>query len=256
MTILSAARGRIRSPAGRANDHLYGGGRVAVAGDGADTIDGNGGSDYIQGNAGNDVLDGGAGSDRIYGGQGNDLIEGGDGNDTINGNLGDDTISGSADNDSLRGGQGNDKLSGGTGDDTISGDLGDDTLDGGTGFDQLTGGAGSDVFMIGRDAIDPNGNPARIGDLILDFEDGIDHLSQANGVPTVVAYAQYDSSTSLAAIAAFARQTIVAQTANMAVAVGYGADTLLFTYQPSSAELDGVRLVGINSGLIGTADFV
>ena len=162
--VLNGGAGADTLIGGEGNDHLYG---QSVNGgpDDADSLSGGNGSDYLQGNAGNDTLDGGAGSDRMNGGAGNDLIMGGAGNDTANGNLGDDTIQGGDGDDSLRGGQGDDVIDGGAGDDRINGDAGDNTI---------TGGAGHDVFQFYPDAIP---YISTHGDVITDYESGIDHLS-------------------------------------------------------------------------------
>jgi len=132
------------------------------AGDGDDTIKGEGGADYIMAAEGNDTVYGGAGEDQIFGGAGADILRGDTDNDTIHGDAGDDQLYGGADNDTLygddgadtllgqagedrlEGGAGNDTLNGGTENDTLFGQADDDILNGGDGNDRLNGGLGAD----------------------------------------------------------------------------------------------------------------
>lgn len=235
--------GADRLTGGAGNDHLYGGGRTAVADDGADTLLGGGGSDYLQGNAGDDSLSGGAGSDRILGGQGNDLIEGVEGNDSVNGNLGDDRIDGGAGNDSLRGGQGNDRLLGGDADDILQGDLGDDVLDGGAGIDRLAGGGGADSFVVAGSVF---------GDVVLDFQDGLDRLS-LGALPGLL-YGTLNPEADEASVLAYAHVRLDGLP-SAALAISVGADTILVTHAAGSA-LDALRLADIAAAAVGPADFI
>ena len=242
---------------GSSNDHLYGAAAVAVAGDGADTINGGAGSDYIQGNAGNDLLDGGGGSDRIQGGQGNDSVQGGPGNDSVNGNLGNDVIDGGDDNDSLRGGQGDDSLSGGSGSDILLGDLGNDSLSGGAGTDMLTGGGGSDTFFFaaGEASFSTNGVAGNMVDMILDFADGLDRIDLTIGVPSSVQNGPAFGD--LASAATFAQQNLDAQGDSRVLALMVGSDTYLFFDAGSASQVEAIRLLGVtNPASITTTDFV
>jgi 5'-nucleotidase/UDP-sugar diphosphatase len=94
----------------------------------------------------------------------NDTITGSSGADTINGNLGDDNISGAEGDDLLYGGKNNDVLDGGEGNDLLYGDLGSDTL---------TGGSGNDTFVL---------RVGGGGDIVTDFEDGVDSLGLLEGL--------------------------------------------------------------------------
>ena len=131
---------------------------------GKDTLSGFGGNDWIHGNQGNDSLDGGDGDDSLYGGKGIDNLFGNNGQDILFGNRGQDSLIGGEGNDSLYGGKGNDILLGDDGDDFLSGEMGDDSL---------IGGNGSDRFLLSTNS----------GiDTIIDFEDGTDLLTLANGL--------------------------------------------------------------------------
>lgn len=77
----------------------------------------------------------------------------------------------------------NDVIVGGVNDDTISGGNGNDTITGGAGADLLTGGAGADRFVYTE--FDQGGNviagnaatPLTAGDVITDFETGVDKIN-------------------------------------------------------------------------------
>lgn len=193
---------------------------------GNDTLSGTAAGDTIRAGAGDDLILGDGpdgwhpaifpdpsagpappGNDLGAGG-GNDTVQAGYGADTVHGGAGDDLILGwgvlaepspyrdayarDADGgDVLRGGAGADTLRGGGGRDLLDGGDGDDLLDGGTGADTLLGGAGADRFVFG--ASDAR---ARLpvydtqGDVVADFEDGIDRLDLsafAQRVPGVAA---------------------------------------------------------------------
>ena len=178
----------------------------------ADTILGTAEADGIRAGGGNDLIHGDgldgphpaifpdpAGGpapqgNSIYAGAGDDTVLAGYGADTVQGGVGDDLIQGwgvlaqsslyrdayarDADGgDALQGDAGDDTLLGGGGDDLLQGGDGADLLDGGTGADTLQGGAGADRFVFG--ALDAR---ARLpvydtrGDVVADFQDGIDHL--------------------------------------------------------------------------------
>ena len=91
----------------------------------------------------------------------------GDGRQWLNGSSGDDLIFGNLDRDVLTGGPGNDSLFGGRGDDFLRGADGDDLLAGDHGDDTLQGNGGADGFVLAE---------GFGSDVILDFEDGRDHL--------------------------------------------------------------------------------
>jgi hypothetical protein len=167
---------------GEGNDLLHGNtGKDFIFGeDGNDTIRGGQGQDYLFGEAGDDLVFGDLGNDFICGDEGNDTLVGGNGtgvsdtdiddicggkgDDLIFGNQGTDWLSGDSGNDSLYGGQGNDTLIGGDGNDFLSGDLGNDSL---------TGGNGSDQFVLAA---------GKGGDVITDFQDGVDFLALSGGL--------------------------------------------------------------------------
>ena len=179
---------------------------------GADTILGTAAADGIRAGAGNDLiygdgLDGphpaifpdpaggpapqgntinaGTGDDTVLAGYGADTVQGGSGDDLIQGwgalaqsSLYRDAYARDADGgDSLRGDAGNDTLRGGGGTDRLDGGDGGDLLGGGTGADTLQGGAGADRFVFG--GLDAR---ARMpvydtqGDVVADFQDGLDQL--------------------------------------------------------------------------------
>ncbi|WP_281173349.1 DUF4347 domain-containing protein [Azospirillum halopraeferens] len=143
------------------NDVLFGD-------DGNDTVAGGVGNDVLYGNRDNDLLYGNAGNDTIFGGQDSDTAFGGMDNDVVYGQLGSDVLYGNKGADTLFGGQGHDTLFGGQGDDVLYGGMGNDVLDGNQGADTLWGGAGADRFVIRH--------PAEGGDVIADFETGVDHI--------------------------------------------------------------------------------
>ncbi|MEB3213290.1 MAG: cadherin-like domain-containing protein, partial [Leptolyngbyaceae bacterium] len=164
--ILQGGSGKDKLRGDVGNDRL-GGGRdhdVLKGGKGDDTLRGNAGNDRMVGQADNDALLGGSGSDRLVGGSGNDTLRGQRDNDILKGNSGSDQLQGEDGNDTLLGGSENDVLDGGSG---------SDRLDGGTGSDRLTGGEGADVFVL---------NAGQGGDIITDFEGGIDALELGGGM--------------------------------------------------------------------------
>jgi Ca2+-binding RTX toxin-like protein len=174
-----------------------------------DTIEGTAKSDDISGRNGADLIygDGLNGprpalpgenstnfevktANRIFGENGNDTAYGGYGFDSLNGGNGDDWLHGtgvysgkfsiylaeSDGADTLDGGNGKDHLFGDGGDDLLRGGNGNDHLDGGTGTDTMTGGAGADTFAFGR-LIEQRKVPGfDTGDVITDFQDGVDRL--------------------------------------------------------------------------------
>jgi Ca2+-binding RTX toxin-like protein len=133
---------------------------VIVAGEGDNTIHGEGGNDLICGGGGNDTIYGErgvdtiygeGGDDVIYGERGSDILDGGEGNDKVYGGRGSDKIEGGGGTDLVEGEQGNDEVNGGEGDgDTVEGNQGDDTLDGGGGNeDVIIGSTGNDKINGG-----------------------------------------------------------------------------------------------------------
>ncbi|WP_194790361.1 peroxidase family protein [Pseudomonas sp. UFMG81] len=177
-------------------DHVVLGGTagddIIIAGEGDDTVYGDGGNDRLEGGAGNDAVLGGAGDDiitdafgdnRLEGNAGNDviiagsmlaagnLILGGDGQDfivtteditTTFGGKGDDFILGAKTNLPPTGNEGDDWIEKGT-QDGAPGDnfaplltddvIGNDIFVGGGGFDEMIGEGGDDIF-VGSDAQD------------------------------------------------------------------------------------------------------
>ncbi|MFT4453604.1 peroxidase family protein [Pseudomonas sp. RTCS2] len=177
-------------------DHVVLGGTagadIIIAGEGDDTLYGDGGNDLLEGGAGNDAVLGGAGDDIITDSFGDNRLEGNDGNDVIvagsmlvGGNLilggnGQDFIITTEDISTTFGGQGDDFIlgaktnlppTGNEGDDWIEkgtqdgapgdnfapllGDevVGNDIFVGGGGFDEMIGEGGDDIF-VGSDAQD------------------------------------------------------------------------------------------------------
>lgn len=88
--VLSNARDRVTSGAGKDLIYAQGGNDRVSSGDGADLVLAGAGADTVLGGLGADILLGGAGSDQIFGGGGNDTIVGGAGNDTLVGDGGAD----------------------------------------------------------------------------------------------------------------------------------------------------------------------
>ncbi|MCA9140366.1 MAG: calcium-binding protein, partial [Planctomycetales bacterium] len=156
---------------------------TALAGAGADQIDGGRGDDVIHGVGGNDVISAGVGFDTVFGGTGDDTIHGDSGNDFIDGQEGDDAIFGGSGSDTLVGGWGSDVVLAGDslndqgvlgethrmyGDlqnpeatapsaapdhaDILRGGIDDDELFGGAGPDTLVGFAGNDLLVGGLHA--------------------------------------------------------------------------------------------------------
>lgn len=138
------------------NIHVNGTGNIDAYGN-------NSGNGLIMG-AGNNFVSAKQGNDEVSGGSGEDVVYGGQGDDRINGNQGNDRIYGHKDNDYLNGGQGNDHVDGGDGNDLVSGDKGND---------HLFGGQGSDIFAF---------RPGDGGDVIHDFEKGVDKVQFTGGV--------------------------------------------------------------------------
>lgn len=167
---------------GSGNDLLFGntgidfifaedGNDTVFGGQDQDFIFGEAGDDLVFGDRGNDLICGDEGNDTLYGGNGIDLSDpdideicGGKGDDLIFGNLGKDWLSGDSGNDSIYGGKGDDTIIGGDDNDFISGDLGNDFL---------SGGDGSDRFVLAS---------GKSGDVILDFQDGVDFIALSGGL--------------------------------------------------------------------------
>jgi Ca2+-binding RTX toxin-like protein len=123
---------------------------VIVAGDGDNTIHGEGGNDLICAGGGNDTIYGERGVDAIYGEEGDDTIYGERGSDTLDGGGGNDRIFGSRGSDQIEGGEGSDVVEGEQGNDNVDGGGGDDDLvEGNQGDDTLDGGAGNEDVIVG-----------------------------------------------------------------------------------------------------------
>ena len=112
--------------------------------------------DTITGNEFGNSLKGYGGADTIFGLDGRDVIEGRDG---------DDILHGGNQNDNILGGNDNDQLFGDAGFDKLFGELGDD---------EMTGGADADYFVFDSSL------GAFGGDVIMDFENGVDKLDVRN----------------------------------------------------------------------------
>ncbi|HYD71000.1 DUF4347 domain-containing protein [Azospirillum sp.] len=163
------------------------GNQFIVLGADDDTLRGGGGNDFVGSEGGNDMLWGDEGLDTVTGGIGNDVLYGNQQDDVVYGNQGFDTLFGGQDADTVFGGQDGDVLYGNRAADVLYGNLGADTLFGGQdndvlfggqgndllagnlGADTLTGGLGADVFRIG--------SPLEGGDVIADFEAGVDKIA-------------------------------------------------------------------------------
>ncbi len=174
---------------------LLGSGRFAATGNGAGNIlQGNAGANVLTGLNGDDLLDGGRGADRMEGGRGDDVYVVGTAADRVVERAGEgiDTVrstvtyrlpaqvehlvlTGEAHRDGTGNGLAN-VLVGNDGDNVLDGRGGDDVMVGGVGLDTLTGGAGSDDFLL--DAL-TYGAP---GDVITDFETGVDRLLLDSGL--------------------------------------------------------------------------
>lgn len=142
--------------------------QTLAGGDFADTLRGLAGNDHLYGHGGNDKISGGGGSDRAEGEDGNDTLSGGAGRDKLAGGDGNDRLYGDDQDDNLGGGSGHDVLFGGAGADRLFGGGGRDVINGGPGNDGMVGGGGADVFSFTAAAWG--------GDVIVDFEDGLDLL--------------------------------------------------------------------------------
>ncbi len=143
------------------------------------TLVGNGGSDIIRGEAGNDIIEGGTGADSINAGAGIDTViyANSSAGVTVNLNVALQTSGGEASGDSLfffeniTGSAFNDSLSGNIFSNRIVGGAGVDTLNGALGSDFLTGGTAADTFRFQDMSFG--------SDTILDWQDGVDHISVA-----------------------------------------------------------------------------
>ena len=161
-----------------------------------DTLLGGEGKDNLVGLNGNDTLRAFQGKDWLYGDNGNDLLDGGEGRDFLYGGNGDDELRGGKGKDDMYGENGNDLLIGGCGPDLMDGGRGDDVLFGGNSPDTYTGGLGRDVFVLalpggegghgGGGEIAPTPGPLaheeEEGDVVTDFEQGVDHLALAGAL--------------------------------------------------------------------------
>jgi hypothetical protein len=94
----------------------------------------------------------------------------------------DDVFSGTAADDRYQGRQGDDLINGGAGDDHLLGQGGNDTIHGGLAGDTMTGGPGADIFTFGTHWGPIVTSPKMWdgGDLITDFQPGVDKLDYSN----------------------------------------------------------------------------
>ncbi|SDY45461.1 peroxidase family protein [Nitrosomonas sp. Nm33] len=160
------------------------------AGNGDDTLWGDGGIDRLEGGAGNDIIHGGDGDDIITDEFGTDNIKGEGGNDVISagagvgdlilGGDGNDFVVGGADPKEIFGGAGNDFIIAGNSTDTVLGGEDDDWIEGGDQADLLQG-DNADPFqvspIIGNDVIIGDG-----GDDDYDAESGDDIMVSGAGI--------------------------------------------------------------------------
>ncbi|WP_295628923.1 peroxidase family protein [uncultured Nitrosomonas sp.] len=186
-------------------EHIVMGGTEGVdrlrAGNGDDTLWGDGGNDRLEGGGGNDSINGGDGNDRITDTTGDDNIKGGDGHDFINGGAGinlilagdghDFVVTGN-DSSEVFAGPGNDFIYGNTANAAMIGNEGHDWIQNGT-----AGGAvgdnndpfntsrirGNDVFVGGGGADDFTGEG---GDDIMNGLAGVDRIDGDVGFDWVV----------------------------------------------------------------------
>ena len=241
---------------GLGNDTLWGGaGGDSLDGEeGDDILHGEGGVDWLYGGDGADRLYGGAETDALFGGAGSDQMYGGDGGDSMNGGLdddlmfgeggvdwlyggdGDDLLDGGDETDALFGEDGNDILRGGAMGDSLDGGNGDDLLDGGLGIDTMSGGAGADIFRFG--------DAAGYGDLIIDFETGVDRV-QVNVADHLAGY-QFASGAGLPPELVVATNVFYYETVTNSL--WYDADG------GSTANI--VHVTGFNSGVVNAGDIL
>lgn len=114
----------------------------AIAGNGADKLQGNNADNTLYGSGNGDLLRGGGGNDVLIGGNG--IVDANDGNDVIHGDEGSDTIYCNAGNDTVYGGLAQ-------ADPTDSADI----IYGGKGSDAIYGNAGNDSLFGGGSSVDP-----------------------------------------------------------------------------------------------------
>ena len=110
----------------------------------------------------------------IMAGDGNDTVTGDGEQNFLFGGSGIDNINGADGNDVLLGEANGDVLTGGNGDDWLFGGTGIDTLRGGSGFDVLTGGSANDTFDF--NAIADSTATTAGADQIVDFLQGTDKI--------------------------------------------------------------------------------
>ena len=151
-------------------EHVVMGGTEDVnrlrAGDGDDTLWGDGGNDRLEGGAGNDAIIGGTGNDIITDSSGDDTIKGDDGHDVINGGPGLNLIFGGSGNDFVITGNDISEVFAGPGNDFLYGNTPNATMMGNEGDDWIQNGAaaaspGDNADPFGRDPV--RGNDVFIG---------------------------------------------------------------------------------------------
>jgi Ca2+-binding RTX toxin-like protein len=161
-----------------------------------DMIFGGDGADHVNGFGGNDFIESGAGDDKIKDSHGNNIIYSGDGNDTVVVEGGDNQVFAGYGNDKIYGGKGNDTLHGSYGSDFISDVKGYNSIAGGEGSDRIVFSASSNRIYGGEYGKTGDGDrdyftlaswhknvnltlPGQKGDLIADFEVGLDKIDLA-----------------------------------------------------------------------------
>jgi Ca2+-binding RTX toxin-like protein len=131
----------------------------------------------------------------VFGTPGADALNLSGDDERVDGGDGRDSIDGEAGNDLLRGGSGRDHLRGGDGSDVLKGGSGKDDLHGDDGADILVGGKGRDTFHV-----EPGS-----GDIIADFEPGIDRIEVAGRRVSLDELALIDANVKIISGVAFAR---------------------------------------------------
>jgi Ca2+-binding RTX toxin-like protein len=163
---------------------------------------------------------------------------------TVTGNGSAETLNGDVLPDHQLGMGGNDKLSGFAGKDTLEGAASNDVLRGGADRDQLIGGGGADKFVFQ----DTAQSRAGVGDLIKDFQDGVDRID-VSAIDARAASTGSDQAFHFI-VGSFSAEGQVR-------VVQDGADTLVQfnTAGTSGAEME-IVLKHVDAGDISGADFV
>jgi Ca2+-binding RTX toxin-like protein len=169
---------------------------VVNAGDGPDTVSGEGGDDTglpflsaltLNGESGTDTLTGGATNDSVSGGAGSDALVGGGGNDVLLAGAEDDTLSGEAGNDWMDGGSGGDTAQFSAATSGVTVNLETAVTSGGAGSDILVGVENAAGSSFADTLIGDGGDNSLFGGAgpdLLRGEGGADQLTGGEGVDT------------------------------------------------------------------------